>query len=132
MVPTPLTLQISAGLEAPETLTNEANGNCSLVPIEHEGCASDTRMPESRVTVAVAMAFELWTWAAMVMFGVAVAVPPVPLAGGPAGMPICTPKLPFWSKPAERMRNEPFQPATEFPKMVMVLPGAKFEKSKPL
>ena len=30
------------------------------------------------------------------------------------------------------MMNEPFQPATEFPVMVMVLPGVKFVKLDPL
>src|SRR5260370_20539203 len=95
------------------------------------GCAIETRMPESRVIVALATALVLCTWAVMVMFGVAVAVPPTPFAGGPAGMPICTPKLPFASCPERAMMKEPFQPATEFPEQVRVLPGAKFVKSEP-
>src|SRR5690242_15887593 len=61
----------------------------------------------------------------MVMFGVAVAVPPTPAAGGPAGLAICTPKLPFCNGAAARMMKEPFQPATEFPEMVTVLPDVK-------
>src|SRR5260370_25122747 len=131
MVPTPLRLQVTPWLEVPETLIKEVKRNCSLVPIVQVGCEKETRMPESRVIVALATALVSWTCAVMVMFGVAVAVPPTPFAGGPAGTPICPPKLPFASCPEEAMMKEPFQPATEFPEMLMVLPGAKFVKSEP-
>ena len=72
-----MTLQVTAWLKLPET--DAVNVKVSFVPIVHVGSESATRIPESRVTVAVATALVLSTWAEMVMFGMAVAVPPVPL-----------------------------------------------------
>jgi hypothetical protein len=59
MVPTPLTLQVTAWLVVPET--DAVKVNFSFVPMVHVGCEIATRMPESSVTVALAMALVLVT-----------------------------------------------------------------------
>jgi hypothetical protein len=59
MVPTPLRLQVTAVFEVPETVALKVN--VSFVPMEQDGCVTETRTPESRVTVALAMALVLWT-----------------------------------------------------------------------
>jgi hypothetical protein len=59
MVPTPLTLQVTPWLVVPET--DAVKVNVSFVPMVHVGWESATRMPESSVTVALAMALVLVT-----------------------------------------------------------------------
>src|SRR5438105_14721134 len=100
MVPTPVRLHATIGVAgvgagAPDTVTKGAKEKVSFVPMVQVGWVKETRMPESSETVALATALVLWTWAVIVIFGVAVAVPPTPFAGGPAGVEICTPTLPF-------------------------------------